>query len=242
MMNWSGKEHLKKLAGDVHLGMYDYFVKPELKNHWGGAFNGQSFRKAIYQELVEILNVDTVVETGSYRGDTTALFAATVPKVYTVEFLPRNFGFTRARFLFNSGVKVAHGDSRDFLRQLAEQRISSNNPILFYLDAHWQQDLPLAEELRLILDNWRNSLVMIDDFQVPGTNYGFDDYGPGKALTLGYVDEAAAPDNTAVYFPQLAEDKETGAKRGCVVLTASSSIADQLTNARTLNCFREAQT
>ena len=50
----------------------------------------------------------------------------------------------------------------------------------FFLDAHGREHLPLREELEIILTHWREAIVMIDDFEVPGTDYGYDDYGPGK--------------------------------------------------------------
>jgi hypothetical protein len=60
--------------------------------------------------------------------------------------------------------------------------------ILFYLDAHWNDDLPLEEELELIFSVHPHAVVMIDDFQVPDDpGYQFDEYGPGKALTPALI-------------------------------------------------------
>jgi hypothetical protein len=55
--------------------------------------------------------------------------------------------------------------------------------VFFHLDAHWEGDLPLQEEIEIILGRFPNFLIMIDDFRVPGdSGYGFDDYGRGKML------------------------------------------------------------
>ena len=54
--------------------------------------------------------------------------------------------------------------------------------LFIYLDAHWEEDLPLAEELAVIARATTRCIVMIDDFQVPGDGYAYDNYGPGKAL------------------------------------------------------------
>jgi len=60
---------------------------------------------------------------------------------------------------------------------------------------------------------------MIDDFEVPGDpGYGFDDYGPGKALTASYLAPAFREFEPAVAYPSLPSSRESGRKRGCVVL------------------------
>ena len=92
----------------------------------------------------------------------------------------------------------------------------------FYLDAHWEGDLPLQEEIEIILRRFPNFLIMIDDFRVPGdSGYGFDDYGPTKMLALR--DFPFHEDRRmSVYFPTCRSEVETGTKRGCVVLVAPS--------------------
>ena len=59
--------------------------------------------------------------------------------------------------------------------------------VFFYLDAHWEDDLPLLEEIEVIFSHRDRATIMIDDFCVPGTDYGFDDYGAGKTLNLAYL-------------------------------------------------------
>lgn len=90
--------------------------------------------------------------------------------------------------------------------------------VFFYLDAHWKDDLPLREELEIIFSHWARPIVMIDDFQVPDSDYSFDDYGPGKTLNLDYLGPVISAHNIAVFFPAVAASEETGVKRGCVVL------------------------
>jgi hypothetical protein len=94
--------------------------------------------------------------------------------------------------------------------------------VFFYLDAHWEGDLPRREEIEMILGRFRNFLKMIDDFRVPGdSGYGFDDYGLGKMLALR--DFPFHEDRRmSVYFPTCRSEAETGTKPGCVVLVAPS--------------------
>ena len=77
-------------------------------------------------------------------------------------------------------------DSRAALRQILNGPLAPmrDQPILFYLDAHWNVDLPLSEETDIIFSAAPRATVLIYDFQVPGDpGDGYDDYGSGKALT-----------------------------------------------------------
>jgi hypothetical protein len=91
---------------------------------------------------------------------------------------------------------------------------------MFYLDAHWNQDLPLCEELDVILAAWRHCIVIIDDFEVPGQpGFKYDRYGDTK-LSLELLDRRAlASGGVELYAPAYAPSEDTGARCGYVVLT-----------------------
>ena len=157
-----------------------------------------------------------MLETGTYRGATTAFLATTfrVP-IASVEAVPRYREYAAHRLADEPLVTLDQGDSREFLRKQA--RVSGGT-VFFYLDAHWEGDLPLAEELDIVAAAWSRAVVMIDDFQVPDDpGYGYDDYGPGKALAEDYLPESVA--GWSRYYPATSSEAETGARRGCVVLT-----------------------
>ena len=121
-------------------------------------------------------------------------------------------------------------DSRTALRELGRDRRLTALPTLFYLDAHWGDDLPLAEEIREIAGNWQRWVAIIDDFKVPtDAGYAYDDYGPGKALDLPYL-RTAGVDPLRVFWPRLTAAEESGLKRGCVVITSDPAIARRLEN------------
>jgi len=118
-------------------------------------------------------------------------------------------------------VNLLRDDSRDGLRKLFRGwlRERASQTVFFYLDAHWNEDLPLAEELEIVFRNCPAAVVMIDDFQVPGDpEYAFDDYGPGKALTPEYLSASVAAHELATYYPSRPASEEGGSRRGCVVL------------------------
>ena len=188
--------------------------------------NGQHERQEIAKNVAAALRFNRVLETGTYRGGTTQFLADTfqVP-VGSVEAVPRYFEYARRRLAADRRIGLFQGDSRAFLRQQAddvgEQQAIGSAPetVFFYLDAHWENDLPLAEELRIIADTWERTVVMVDDFEVPGDpGYGFDDYGPGKALTEEYLPDVVS--RWTRLYPVASSDRESGARRGCVVLVS----------------------
>lgn len=203
---------LVAVASPVLAAVLDW-TRPSLHSTWGGPMNGQAGRREIVRQLTAQVRPEAVVEAGTFRGDTTAFLAdVTGSPVHTVEASRRFHVFARWR-LGRDDVHLTLADSRAFLRAFD----LSAEVVFFYLDAHWEEDLPLKEELEIIAARFPRSIVMVDDFEVPAdAGYGFDDYGPGVVLTEEILPDAVR-DWTRLY-PRLASRHETGACRGCVVL------------------------
>lgn len=218
------REILRKAAGESTLGGLEFFRRPATRKSWGGPFNGQRFRQRIFFDLLYYFPIQAIVETGTYRGTTTALFAATSLPVYTSEIAPRFFSYSKVRFLLNrDNIHMYKSDSRAFLRDLSKDSTVPKEDVFFYLDAHWEEDLPLREELDIIFSNWKRPIVMIDDFQVPDSDYVFDNYGPEKALTLEYINPLVSAHKLSVFYPAVQSSEETGARTGSVVLCEETS-------------------
>src|SRR5258708_25472803 len=154
-----------------HPDFQDYLQSPFI-----GPFNGQALRQAMFRELVAAIPPETIFETGTYHGTTTAFMAeTTAAHVFTCELSPNYFQFGARRFHANPNVTLANLDSRSFIPQYVPL-FASRQASLFYLDAHWDKDdLPLLEELRLVFEYAPRAVILIDDFQVwddPG--YTFD--------------------------------------------------------------------
>ena len=200
-------------------------------NHqsWGGPMNGQEGRRTLVRQIASIMDLTAVVETGTFRGTTTEfLWHVTGAPVFTVEIQPRFHRFAHRRFSGNPAIRVDLGDSAAFLRRLADDPAVPKERVLFYFDAHWGRELPLRQELALVHDHWTDSIVIVDDFEVPGDpGYGFDDFGPGQALRPAYL---SALDLTgfSVLYPALPSGRETGARRGCCVITSSTRAGELL--------------
>jgi hypothetical protein len=221
----SFRRGIRLLLGDRLLGAIDYALYPDRGAAWGGPFNGQRFRVALFWALIRQLEPAAIVETGTYLGTTTELMAETGLPVFTVEEHPRSYGFARARLRRLRNVMLLHDDSRAGLRTLFDGPLRgfAGRTIFFYLDAHWNDDLPLAEELDIIFTRCTAAVAMIDDFRVPwDADYGYDDYGSEKALTDTYISTAVAKLGLCAHYPSTPARVETGQRRGCVVLSNAS--------------------
>jgi hypothetical protein len=191
-----------------------------------GAFNDQRGRIAIVRSIIETVRPVALVETGTWRGATAEFLASFGLPTFSVELRPRTFGYARARLFGRRNVKLRMGDSRAALRHwlATDLRKVRDRPLFFYLDAHWNADLPLAEELQIIFNECPRAVVMVDDFEVPhDAAYGFDDYGPGQAFTADYIEPVVAAFGLLASYPALPAAEETGAKQGCVVLVRAAS-------------------
>lgn len=207
---------------------YGDWIDPRRHGSWGGPMNGQPGRRTLTRALASVAEPRAVIETGTFRGTTTQfLWDVCGCPVWTVEASPRNAAFARWRFLQATEVTVCVGDSRAWLRRLGDDSHVPKGDVLFYLDAHWGAELPLREELTAVLARWRDPIVMVDDFAVPGDpGYGFDDYGPDRRLELSYL-PSELMDGFVPLFPVLRSSDEAGLRRGCVVIV-SRSRADRL--------------
>ena len=221
----------------------EYRFDKSLGTEFGGPFNGQKFRQQIFNDLNREVGFKAIIETGTFRGVTTAFMAenAAIP-IYTVESEPRFFHYATRNLNRFKNVRVFNSDSRDFLEGLIKDESVPKNNVFFYLDAHWNEDLPLFEEVKLIGDNWNDVVIMIDDFEVPeDPDYKFDDYGSGKKLSLDYLGDPLLT-NWGVYFPSGRGADDSGIRRGCVVL-GSKSLQSKLDHITSLRAYgRTAET
>jgi hypothetical protein len=186
-------------------------------NNNGCGFSGRS---SVYTEvafLAQKHKIKTAIETGAYKGDTTLALAEIFDEVHTIE-LDRSHYLNCVERLHGWGrIFCHHGNSADWLNSLLPKY---QQPIFFYLDAHWYDYWPLLDELRAIAKhNHSNSVIAIDDFQVPDRPYlRFDTYH-GQSLNWDYVkDEVAKIYRPIKDFHRYYNDKAEGTGAGVVFI------------------------
>ena len=222
---------------DYIKGVYTYYAKPNRRGTLDQAFNRQEGRQDIFRAITKAVDFQIILETGTYLGLTTAFMNhESGLLVCTTESNPRFFGFSKERFKKIPGITGRYSDSRAFLKSALDNLPSKEKPVFLYLDAHWNEDLPLREEAQIVFTKHPKSVLLIDDFKVPtDSGYGYDDYGNGNTLHLEYFDPIADLDFKA-FFPALPSEKETGAKRGCVVLVKDPELIESM---RSLDVLQE---
>jgi hypothetical protein len=231
-VGWLSKRSvLLRIIGPRRFGALSYAIRPERGSPWGGPFNGQAYRCLLFAALVGRLRPAAIVETGTYLGTTTEWIAAFQLPIFTCESAEENFGFAQARLSALRNVAITLGDSREFLRKLLGGPLleAGKEGVLFYLDAHWNSDLPLAAEVDLIFGLCPKATVLIDDFQVlddPG--YSFDTFGPDLTLNACYIDPAVRKHRLKTFYPSTPSLAETGMRRGCVVLCRDEGLIEAL--------------
>jgi hypothetical protein len=183
-------------------------------------FNEQVVRATIFLKILNKLGSDVFVETGTNLGHTSLLVAAqTALPVLTCEL--NKHAHAHASTLlkpFGDRVHVAFGDSRSFLLQFLNS--SSFQRPFFYLDAHWNLDIPLLQELALILSSSRTFVLVVDDFRVPAdSGFRFDAYGT-ITFDLPYLMPILQPhaDKICILYPSYSSELETGARRGFIMI------------------------
>jgi hypothetical protein len=219
---------LDRILPETGKGVVDYWLRRVPRDPWGGPFNGQLKRRQMFDAIMTVMRPDLIMETGTFRGSTTELLAAQGAPVVSIEADERAFGFARARLRKFSNVEVILGDTRSVLPRLCDRYVRSSRDlrVFAYLDAHWNINLPLKEEVAAIASAFPLAVMMIDDFQVlsdPG--YTFDDYGSGMALTSGYLQDCLAAFGLQQFYPAAPSISETGARRGCVVLAGAAVVS-----------------
>ena len=185
-------------------------------------FNRQKMRVRVFNAINEKIYFNNYIETGTYLGITTYFLSATAARrgatVYSCEINYDYFSIARRTVGHLPNVHLHRGDSTEFLRHLTSQVSSAVNFV--YLDAHWHQYLPLRDELSVLRD-WKSTVIMIDDFQVPhDSGFGWDKYDDEREICLRYINGIF--ETQSIYCPAYPANKEgQNAARGyCVIATS----------------------
>ena len=121
-------------------------------------------------QLRDAFDLDTFIETGTYKAQTASWAGANFKQVYTIEGYLDYYNRSSQAHKYRTNITFLLGDSRvELPRVLAKL----DKPALIWLDAHWWGDsmisaggpgeCPLREELTAIKDCKTRHFILIDD-------------------------------------------------------------------------------
>lgn len=110
----------------------------------------------------------TLVETGTYQGDTLAACAPHFDRLASIEIGEDLYRAAQARFSSATNVHLILGDSADQLPTLVA---ALEEPALFWLDGHYsggdtvrgKNETPISRELEAVFGSPYDHVVLIDD-------------------------------------------------------------------------------
>lgn len=191
----------------------------ELRHYVQPALNGSLLRAEIIKTCHTAKPFEVCVETGAWLGATTDFLASLLgqPQVHSAELNPTFHEFSSMRLKHCPNAAVHFASSETLLNTLNEE--IKHKRSFVYLDAHWNDYLPLRDELA-ICGHWPQATIMIDDFKVEGDDsFKYDDYGEAVGvLTLEYIQDLIG--NHTLYFPAFSAAEDEGAKSGFIILTS----------------------
>ena len=155
---------------------------------------------------------DVFLETGTFFGFTTRFFIGQGIPVYSAEIRRSYAAAARLRLGVAPELRLRRAES---LTVVKEVRSKGFKRPFVYLDAHWYDDLPLGREISDLFEGDGDTLIVVDDFQVPhDPGYGYDEY-KGVPLGLEMID---VPPDAIAAVPAGEASGETGARRGTLYL------------------------
>jgi len=118
--------------------------------------------------LQEEYKLNTLVETGTYLGDTLFALYSYFDHLYSIELSDLYFKKAQQRFRNYKKIQLLNGDSGKELKKLVQQL---NVPVLFWLDGHYSggltamgdKECPVFEELDSIFSSSLPHVIVIDD-------------------------------------------------------------------------------
>lgn len=147
------------------------------------------------------------IETGTNVGSTLKYVARKYPhiKCYSCEPDKRAYEFACRNTKEYRNVNLYNQASGEFIKEILTNNTEvDRGPTLFWLDAHgYGFDWPLRQEIDLITRNWKQALILIDDFYVPGLEcFGYDKYEE-QICSFDWIKESINPKlQYHLYYPQ----------------------------------------
>ena len=170
--------------------------------------HGDTIHLNLLRKIVKNYKITSIVETGTFLGYTTELFAKEFPyvQIYTVEINQFFYEKAQKNLKKYQNVHIFKGTSPEFLESLLKKDVLGNRPF-FYLDAHWLDDWPLEKELQIISKKIPSVVISIDDFKVEGDGRFIYDKYKSKECSLDLINPNLSKNNYNLLFPNYGREK-----------------------------------
>jgi len=184
---------------------------PRLMPYQEYPWNGDGYLAAEVLRLKHAHNIMSAIETGTCLGSTTLWLHEHFANVDTAEINMDYAAIAIERF---NMLPKGHGLTTHVME--SPEMLRSVSAGLYFLDAHWLEHCPLLNELVAIANAEVRPCIIIHDFQVPGTKFGFDRMSDGHPFNLdlitSYLDDIYEEGGWEHTYPTKVE----GANRGWI--------------------------
>ena len=155
-----------------------YRIKFHYKRLFGKKINIPTYdeKRAVIKQYADEFQLKTLIETGTFLGDTVEFFKTKFKKVISIELSEELATKAIKRFENDDNVTIIKGDSGVELSHILK---GVSEPFLFWLDGHYSHscnvngnfivtgkgdlDTPIEQELRSILSTAPKHVILIDD-------------------------------------------------------------------------------
>jgi len=140
----------------------------------GGIISDGFITRLLYVSKVANLGTPKhCIEAGTYRGDSTVIFASHLDNIITIELSEKWRHISKKRLLPYSNITCHLGDSASIIKNIIPD---IKEPILFFLDAHFAggdtafgaEEVPLNRELEVLRSRKEKDIIIIDDYRLIG--------------------------------------------------------------------------
>lgn len=174
-------------------------------------FSGDEWIKQEFLNIRNQYNISTVIETGTYKGDTTAWLAENFKNVITIEVKEEYYNLGSWLQKYKNLIRLNTPSQNvlcDLLSLLKE-------PTLLFLDAHWEEECATPKELEVIARSFNKPFIVIHDVENPRyPEMQFDTYPNFKYninSMIKYFDNIYGPHNWTHYH-----NEKSTANIGCL--------------------------
>ncbi len=201
-------------------------------------FNNDDILSRNIFRLVKENNIKNIIETGTYKGNSTKYFGEIADNVHTIESDPVLYKKTKEREDLNKRNNITFhlGKSQDVLNEIIPKL---KDETLFFLDAHWGKPCPTPLELETIAKHKIKPFILIHDFMVPNhpeLGYDrYDDFTYDFNSIKNHIDKIYGKDNYEYRYNSFSN----GLKRGVILIYPKNKNYFEFTNLnqKIYNCF-----